>query len=81
MATCFPVSATNALIESITAPCCAYSPCEKFILNTFVPANIMARSTSGDEDAGPSVATIFVFFNVLLFKYYEYTKEMIQRRI
>jgi hypothetical protein len=36
-------------------------PWEKLSLVTFRPASIMARKTSGDEEAGPMVATILVF--------------------
>src|SRR6266571_3817467 len=39
---------------------CEKSPCEKFNRATFIPARTSRISISGDSDAGPMVATIFV---------------------
>jgi hypothetical protein len=40
--------------------CAEWSPWEKFILATVIPACSMRRIVSGLEEAGPIVATIFV---------------------
>src|SRR5690606_4011246 len=40
--------------------CTSWEPCEKFKRNTFTPATIKRSMVSGDDVAGPTVATILV---------------------
>lgn len=53
---CSAIRRTRATVSV----CAAALPCEKFIRTTSTPARIMRSSTSGEDDAGPSVATILV---------------------
>ena len=45
---------------AIVAACSSCAPCEKLIRATLSPASMSDRRTSGDEEAGPRVQTIFV---------------------
>ena len=52
-------------IRSITSACCSKFPCEKFSRATFMPVRIRRSRISGEFDAGPIVATIFVYARVI----------------
>ena len=43
-----------------SSACSACEPCEKFSRAASIPAAIKELSTSGVDETGPSVATIFV---------------------
>ncbi len=45
---------------AIVPACSSWEPCEKLMRATLSPASMSERSTSGEEEAGPSVQTIFV---------------------
>src|SRR5262245_20161270 len=59
-ATCCPISLLIRRMSARTSECSSCVPCEKFRRKTSTPATINFRRTSGDRDAGPIVATIFV---------------------
>ena len=60
MATSLPARAAAARTSVARSMWSCALPCEKFSRTTSTPARIIASSTSGDEDAGPRVATILV---------------------
>src|SRR5689334_925915 len=55
-----PASRAASRMRPMTSACFEKSPCEKLSRATFNPAAIRRRSISGDSEAGPIVATIFV---------------------
>src|SRR5881409_978695 len=60
IATRRPVSRVASRMRPIISACFEKSPCEKFNRATFRPARMSRTIISGDSDAGPMVATIFV---------------------
>src|SRR5205823_5815400 len=55
-----PVSRAASRIRLMACACSEGVPCEKFNRATFIPAQMSRVSISGDSEAGPIVATIFV---------------------
>ena len=62
MATRCPVARAAARMRAIRSACPLKSPWEKLSRATFIPARIRRSSISGDSEAGPMVATIFVLW-------------------
>jgi hypothetical protein len=58
-----PVERAAARMLSITCEWLSRSPCAKLSRATFIPALISLSMTVRDSDAGPMVATIFVFWS------------------
>ena len=58
-----PVERAAARRFSITCVWPSRSPCAKLSRATFIPALISLSMTARDSDAGPMVATIFVFWS------------------
>jgi hypothetical protein len=60
MATSLPARAATSRTSVARAMWSCAVPCEKLSRTTSTPPRIMRSSISGDDDAGPSVATILV---------------------
>ena len=64
MATSLPIAwpAVRTMVARSMWSCAV--PCEKFSRTTSTPARIMRSSISGEDDAGPRVATILVWRDI-----------------